>query len=204
MIGWLQGELIEKKPPQLILNVQGVGYLINCSMTTFYHMPDIKQQTSLYIHFVVREDAQELYGFSSTSERDLFRYLIRVNGVGPKLALTILSSVSTSDFIHCVTQNDSASLVKIPGIGKKTAERLVIEMRDKLKDMLSDGSVDLENSTHIQLQREASPMQDALDALVSLGYKNHEAKRAVQNIENNQSLSSEQIIRGALKALTVQ
>src|SRR5580700_5495650 len=134
MIGQIRGTILEKQPPQLIIDVQGVGYEIDAPMSTFYQLPDAGKQVSLFTHLIVREDAHHLYGFFTRDERLLFKTLLKVNGVGPRLALTILSSASTHEFIRCVLNNDTASLVRLPGIGKKTAERLVIEMRDKLKD----------------------------------------------------------------------
>jgi Holliday junction DNA helicase RuvA len=124
MIGQLRGVILEKKPPQLVLDVNGVGYEIDASMQTFYRLPDVGKEIILYTHFVVREDAQHLYGFFDREERALFRTLLKVNGVGPRLSLTILSSVDASEFARCVVNNDTASLTRVPGIGKKTAERL--------------------------------------------------------------------------------
>ncbi len=134
MIGQVHGILLEKQPPQLVVNVNGLGYEIDAPMSTFYQLPDVGLAVKLFTHFVVREDAQQLYGFYTREERSLFRTLLKVNGVGPRMALTILSSVSPDEFVRCVLDNDTASLVRLPGIGKKTAERLVIEMRDKLSD----------------------------------------------------------------------
>ncbi len=134
MIGQIRGIILEKQPPQLLVDVHGVGYEIDAPMSTFYQLPDVGQEVSLFTHFVVREDAHHLYGFYTRDERHLFRTLLKVNGVGPRLALTILSSTAPDEFVRCVLNNDTASLVRLPGIGKKTAERLVIEMRDKLSD----------------------------------------------------------------------
>src|SRR5688572_2521067 len=132
MIGQLHGIILEKQPPQLLLDVQGVGYEIDAPMSTFYKLPEIGKEITLLTHFVVREDAHHLYGFYSQEERLLFRTLLKVNGVGPRLSLTILSSIDPDEFARCVVSNDTASLVRVPGVGKKTAERLIIEMRDKL------------------------------------------------------------------------
>ncbi len=134
MIGKIRGIILEKQPPQLIVDVHGIGYEIDAPMSTFYQLPEVGQEVNLFTHFVVREDAQHLYGFYTRDERLLFRTLLKVNGVGPRMALTVLSSVSPEEFVRCVLNNDTASLVRLPGIGKKTAERLVIEMRDKLSD----------------------------------------------------------------------
>lgn len=185
MIGRLRGILLEKQPPHLLIDVNGVGYEIQASMTTFYQLPEINQTVNLYTHFVVREDAQLLFGFYTQQERVLFRALLKVNGVGPKLALTILSGVSPEEFTRCVNNNDSASLVRLPGVGKKTAERLIIEMRDQNFDFV------------ITTQ---SSEQDAVNALIALGYKPHEATRALQGIEIAQQ-SSEELIRFALKRI---
>ncbi len=202
MIGRLQGRLLEKKAPELLVDVQGVGYEVNAPMTTFYVLPEIGNEVVLHIHFVVREDAQLLYGFATRAERTLFRYLIRVNGVGAKLALTILSGISSDDFVRCVQEEDSTTLVRLPGIGKKTAERLIIEMRDRLKDW--DQSVaGASNSAGQVVQTvavvEQSSVADAVSALIALGYKPQEASRMVRSIET-QGLPSEDIIRFALQA----
>ncbi|HEB63057.1 MAG TPA: Holliday junction branch migration protein RuvA [Gammaproteobacteria bacterium] len=202
MIGRLQGRLLEKKAPELLVDVQGVGYEVNAPMTTFYVLPEIGNEVVLHIHFVVREDAQLLYGFATRAERTLFRHLIRVNGVGAKLALTILSGISSDDFVRCVQEEDSTTLVRLPGIGKKTAERLIIEMRDRLKDW--DQSVaGVSNSAGQVVQTvavvEQSSVADAVSALIALGYKPQEASRMVRSIET-QGLPSEDIIRFALQA----
>jgi len=135
MIGMLRGTIVEKLPPDIILDVGGVGYEIQLPMTSFYQLPEVDHDVTLYTHFVVREDAQLLFGFSERQERTLFRVLIRANGVGPKLACTILSGMSANQFIHAVMNEDISALVKMPGVGKKTAERLVVELKDKLKEL---------------------------------------------------------------------
>ena len=134
MIGRIHGILLEKQAPLLLVDVQGLGYEIQAPMSTIYQLPAIGQAVTLHIHMVVREDAQLLYGFVELRERALFKTLIKVSGVGPKLALTLLSGMETDDFVRCVHDNDIASLVRLPGVGKKTAERLLVEMRDRLKD----------------------------------------------------------------------
>ena len=208
MIGRLQGTLLEKKPPVLLLDVGGVGYEVNASMQTFYLLPPEGQTTTLHIHMVVREDAQQLYGFLEKRERTLFCSLIKVNGVGPKLALTILSGIEPSAFVQCVLSNDTASLVRLPGVGKKTAERLVIEMRDKLADW-HDGNDDLTARAGAALLGAGTqavlasslghPAQhDAVSALIALGYKPAEATRLVAKVFTD-DLSSEELIRLALK-----
>ncbi len=193
MIGRLTGQLLLKKPPMLLIDVQGVGYEVFAPMSTFYHLDDDTQVT-LITHFVVREDQQTLYGFSTEKERELFRTLIKVSGVGPKLALTILSGIEADQFVHVVNQNDIASLVKIPGIGKKTAERLLVEMRDKLSDWaISSVAASSDNGSQVS--------QDAISALISLGYKNHDAKRAVEAVYQA-GQPSEQVIRLALQQMS--
>jgi Holliday junction DNA helicase RuvA len=201
MIGLLRGIILEKQPPQLLLNVGGVGYEIDAPMSTFYHLPDIGQEVALHTHLVVREDAHLLYGFYSRDERSLFRTLLKVNGVGPRLALTILSSMDTNEFIRCVINNDAESLVRLPGVGKKTAERLIIEMRDKV----SQGQT-LASLPHTNINQNNNPrnqfIQDAVSALIALGYKPQEASRMVSRVDDG-VMTSEEIIRGALKERVV-
>jgi len=200
MIGRIQGKILEKQPPQLLIDVQGVGYEIDAPMSTFYQLPGLGESVTLHTHLVVREDAQLLYGFASHSERSLFRTLIKINGVGAKLALTILSGMNASEFITCIQDNDAVSLVRLPGVGKKTAERLIIELRDKLKDQLpvmsnSQGRVE----SGLQDISSSSPVADAVSALIALGYKAGEASRMVRAIETV-DLDAEEIIRLSLQA----
>jgi holliday junction DNA helicase RuvA len=199
MIGRIHGTIIEKQPPQLLVDVQGVGYEIDSPMSTFYQLPNTGETVTLHTHMVVREDAQLLYGFASLAERSLFRILIKISGVGPKLALTILSGMNASEFIHCVQDNDAAALVRLPGVGKKTAERLIIELRDKLKD--HDGVVvgSSVSSSSVSAPASNSPLADAVSALVALGYKAPEASRMVRGVET-QDLDTEEIIRLSLQA----
>ncbi len=201
MIGQLRGIILQKQPPQLLLDVNGIGYEIDAPMSTFYRLPDIGQEITLMTHFVVREDAHHLYGFLSHEERLLFRTLLKVNGVGPRLALTILSSINPDEFVQCVIHQDTASLVRLPGVGKKTAERLIIEMRDKLAAWQQTSPAEL---TLISPSPERGArnqiVQDAVSALISLGYKPQEASRAVSKVDDG-SLSSEEIIRKALKEM---
>ena len=198
MIGRLCGKIIAKQPPELIIDVGGVGYEVYAPMSTFYQLPEQSDDIRLFTHLVVREDAQLLYGFYSEQERGLFRALIRVSGVGPKLALTILSGMDTDTFVQCIHQNDSASLTSIPGIGKKTAERLLIETRDSLKKWQTNVAANASN-TIAPAQR---IQQDAIDALTALGYKPHDAQRAIKQIYQS-DYSSEQLIRLALKQMMV-
>ena len=195
MIGRLTGELIEKQPPFVMIDVSGVGYEVEVPMTTFYQLPEIGGRVVLQIHMVVREDAQLLFGFWTQQERTLFRTLIKVNGVGAKLALGILSSISSDEFARSVLDNDCATLVKLPGIGKKTAERLIIEMRDRLADwQLSDGTTPSTIKTKVN-----DAHNDAVSALISLGYRPQEASRLVGLIDDTEQLDSEALIRAALK-----
>lgn len=202
MIGQLRGIILEKQPPQLLLDVHGVAYEIDAPMSTFYRLPDIGQEVILLTHLVIREDAHHLYGFYAREERALFRTLLKVNGVGPRLGLTILSSIEPNEFVRCIVNNDTANLVRLPGVGKKTAERLIIEMRDKLTDWQSSlptASAEL-NQTAKKSGARNHIIQDAISALVSLGYKPTEASRAVAKVDEN-NLSSEEIIRQALREM---
>jgi holliday junction DNA helicase RuvA len=193
VIGRLQGVLLEKRPPSLLLDVRGVGYEVQVPLSTFYALPGEGAEVTLLTHLVVRDDAHILYGFASAAERSLFRHLIRVNGVGAKLALAILSGVSADAFVRCVRQNDAATLTRLPGIGKKTAERLVMEMRDRL----NGEGWEFPATTGAATPADAA-MQDAVSALVALGYKSQEATRMAEAVEGP-DLTSEQIIRLALQ-----
>lgn len=199
MIGLIRGIILDKQPPVLMIDVQGVGYEIDAPMSTFYQLPDIGSEVKLFTHFVVREDAHHLYGFYTLNERHLFRTLLKVNGVGPRLALTILSSITPEEFARCVLTNDTASLVNLPGIGKKTAERLIIEMRDKLADWQHVASAPQASKAPSEAGRH-SIIQDAISALLSLGYKQQEANRAITKIDDG-AANSEELIRMALRAL---
>lgn len=196
MIGRIHGTIIEKQPPQLLVDVQGVGYEIAAPMSTFYQLPNLGEAVTLHTHMVVREDAQLLYGFASLSERGLFRTLIKINGVGPKLALTILSGMNTNEFIMCVQDNDAAALVRLPGVGKKTAERLIVELRDKLKNQDVDSSASVDS---VATPASNSPVADAVSALIALGYKAPDASKMVRVVETK-DCSTEDIIRMSLQA----
>lgn len=198
MIGRLRGELVSKQAPQLMLDVQGVGYELEAPLTTFFVLPALGQQVTLYTHLVVREDAHLLFGFASESERAAFRSLIKINGVGAKLALTILSGMSLDELVRCIRDSDTATLVKLPGVGKKTAERLLVEMRDRLKD-LPIALAPAKPGQSALLARGSSQEEDAISALMALGYKAPEASRMVRSVEI-EDMSSEQIIRAALQA----
>ncbi len=196
MIGLLRGRLLDKQPPTLLIDVQGVGYEVDAPMTTFYDLPPIGSEVTLHTHLVVREDAHTLYGFVRLSDRALFRQLLRVNGVGARLALGILSSMDAGRFAACVQAGDSQALVRLPGIGKKTAERLIIELRDRLS--ADSGAVTVHGGAPGTSL--ATPVEDAVSALVGLGYKPQEASRMVRTV-NAKELSSEEIIRQALQSV---
>ncbi len=204
MIGRIAGELIEKQPPFILVDVKGVGYEIEASASTLACLPAIGERIILHTHLIVREDAQLLCGFITEQERQLFRHLIKVNSVGAKLALAILSGMSTENFVRSVYDKDTAALTRLPGVGKKTAERLIIEMRDRLKDMnmaaaaTSLPGVHPGNEKNAKSIRSASAMHDAISGLVSLGYKPQEASRLLQHVETS-GQSSEAIIKSALK-----
>jgi Holliday junction DNA helicase RuvA len=197
MIGFLRGKLVLKAPPVLVLDVQGVGYEVEAPMTTFYDLPALGAEIKLHTHLVVREDAHILFGFSTEADRLMFRTLIKVNGVGPKLALTILSGQSAEEFHRCIHNNDTQALVRLPGVGKKTAERLIIEMRDRLPGLdqpVAAGS----DQAGLNVQAVNNPRQEAISALCALGYKPQDASRMVQNI-GAENMSCEAIIRLALQ-----
>ncbi len=199
MIGFLHGVLRDKQPPALLIEVQGVGYEVQAPMTTFYDLPAVGDAVRLYTHLAVREDAHTLYGFSKLSDRTLFRTLIKVNGVGAKMALTILSGMEASLFAACVQAGDTASLVKLPGVGKKTAERLVVEMRDRLADWdISGASVPVGGKAPVA--DVLNPVEEAVSALVALGYRPVDASRMVRAVES-EDLSTEEIIRAALQSM---
>jgi len=198
MIGRLKGTLLEKDPPHLLLDVNGVGYEVEAPMSTFYQLPAVGQSVTLHTHLIVREDAQLLCGFATSAERRLFRQLIKVNSVGARLALGILSGMSAADFIRCVQERDTASLTRLPGVGKKTAERLLIEMRDRLADLGGEEFAVAPGDSEA-LPPADNAARDALSALVALGYKPQEASRLLQNVDTR-GLESEAIIKAALKA----
>ena len=190
MIGRLNGTLADKNPPQLLVDCNGVGYEVDVPMSTFYNLPSVGEKVSLLTHFVVREDAQILYGFGSASERHAFRQLIKISGVGPRTALSVLSGMSVADIAQAVTAQDAGRLVKVPGIGKKTAERLLLELKDKLA--LAPGSVGITAA--------GAASGDALNALLSLGYNDREARAALAKLEPG--LAVQDAIRQALRVLS--
>ncbi len=194
MISSLRGKVIEKAPPILVVDVQGVGYEVFASMTTFSKLPELGQEVFLQTHLVVREDAQVLYGFYSSVERQLFRQLIKVNGVGPKMALALLSGMDVATFVQTIELGDVQNLVRIPGVGKKTAERLIIELRDKF----TESGMAVVSSDIISTQAGPMPKQEAISALVSLGFKPQEASKRIGSIYE-EGLTSELLIRKALQ-----
>ncbi len=195
MIGRLRGTLIAKRPPVLLIDVQGVGYEVEAPMSTIYELGETGTDVIVHTHLSVREDAQQLFGFASMAERDLFRVLIRINGVGGKLALAILSTIPPADFTRVVEEGDVTALTRVPGIGKKTAERLVVEMRGRTDALIASGRSD-GRSLEVKPQGAHS---EATDALVALGYKPAEAGRMVQKVAEA-GMDSEAIIRAALRS----
>lgn len=197
MIGYLKGTLLDKRPPTLVLDVHGVGYELDAPMTTFYDLPPAGENVTVYTHMVVREDAQLLFAFSDLSQRDVFRSLLKVSGVGPRVALAILSTLSTRDFFDAVADNDVSRLTRVPGIGRKTAERLIVEMRDRVLKQIEERG---DNIAIPAAERRDNPVEDAVGALMALGYKPMEASRAIRDIDS-EGLSSEDLIRQALRQL---
>lgn len=195
MIGRLQGKVLSKQAPDLLLDVQGVGYELLVPLNTFFEIPDVGELVTLHTHFVVREDAQQLYGFSQLEERLLFRHLIKVNGVGPKMALAILSGMSVKEFSRCVQKDEVLTLVKIPGVGKKTAERLLIEMRDKINKITDTSAEANEEPLTQDISLEAE------SALIALGYKPQDAAKMVNRVAGEHITNAEQLIRAALKSM---
>lgn len=201
MISQLRGILREKQPPEVVLDVAGVGYELSCPMTTFYALPEIGREVLLYTHLAIREDAHILFGFAAKADRSLFRELIKVNGIGPKLALAILSGMEIADFVRRVHEGEVSALTKIPGVGKKTAERLVVEMKDKLQGWeFFAGKPQAMNLPAVVAPAMDEPVQEAVAALVALGYKPQDASKAIAKIEQP-DMKSEALIRAALKAM---
>lgn len=193
MIGSLIGLIKEKTPSAILLEVNGIGYEVAVPLSTSFQLPNVGESAYLLTHLVVREDQHSLYGFATDEERKLFRALIKISGVGAKLAITILSGTNVNGFIQSVVNEDIDALVHLPGIGKKTAERLIVEMKDKVSEISSD-----ENS--LSQNNENSAVAEAINALVNLGYKNKDAKTILDKIES-EGLTVEELIRQALKSL---
>ncbi len=200
MIGRLRGTLAEKQPPHLLLDVNGVGYELEVPMTTLYRLPAQGETVTLHTHLVVREDAHLLYGFYEKRDRELFRELIRLNGVGPKLALALMSGLEVDELVRCVQAQDTAALTKVPGVGKKTAERLLVELKDRFKAWESIPAIAPLVVEPQLAQAVSSAENDAVSALISLGYKPQEASRAVASIKED-GMSSEDLIRRALRGM---
>ena len=200
MIAWMHGVLREKHPPLLLVDVGGVGYEMEAPMTTFYDLPATGEPVTLHLHHVVRDDAQNLYAFARRAERDLFRQLLRVSGVGAKLGLAILSGMDAGRFSRCVLEGDGASLSRLPGIGRKTAERLIMEMRDRIEtESTSVTAVGAETGAAPAAQRD-DPVAEAVRALIALGLKPPEASRRVHAVGPD-GLACEEIVRRALQSM---
>lgn len=197
MIGWLSGQVMDKhQPGKLVIDVNGVGYDVETSLQTFFQLESQHGTIGLHIHTVVREDALLLFGFLDKQERALFRALIKVNGVGPKMAMAILSSTTPAEFIQCINQQNTLFLTKLPGIGKKTAERLVIEMKDNMKQFSQMVTI----NTSQKLEINMSEQDEAISALEALGYKQQEAAKVINKIDDGNK-TCEQLIRQALQLL---
>lgn len=194
MIGLLRGNLLHKQAPDLLLDVGGVGYELLASMTTFFDLPEINNEVTLYTHLIVREDAHTLYAFSSVKERALFRVLLKVNGVGPKMALAIVSGMTAEEFAQRIHANDVTGLTKLPGVGKKTAERLIIEMRDRLPKPSDQTELGISSPNTVRNFED-----EAVEALIALGYKPTQASQMVSK-HTSADLTVEEVIRKALKA----
>ena len=200
MIGRLRGEIVHKQPPWLLLDVNGVGYELEAPMSTFYDLPAVGEQVTLVTHLAVREDAHTLYGFLREADRALFRDLLKVTGVGARMALAILSGMDARRFAQCVEQEDHAALIRLPGIGRKTAERLVIEMRDRVAG-LAGGPAPSGGATAGSPRAATSaadPLNDAIEALIALGYRPPDANRMARAVAEG-AKTSEEIIRAALR-----
>ena len=189
MIGRLSGVLLEKNPPQVLVDVHGVGYEVDVPMSTFYNLPANGERVTLLMHFVVREDGQFLYGFASEEERFAFRQLIKISGVGARMALAVLSGLSVSDLAQTIARQEAGRLVKVPGIGKKTAERLLLELKGKLAEALPSSAPAADDSQH-----------DILNALLALGYNDREAAVAMKSL--SAGVSTSEGIRQALRLLS--
>ncbi len=204
MIGRIRGTLIEKSPGQALVECSGLGYEVDIPYTTFFHLPDAGTEVTLHTHFAVREDAQSLFGFASRLDRDLFRLLIKVNGVGPRLAVGILSGLDAQQFIRCVEARDANALVKLPGVGKKTAERLLIEMTDRIGQLEGQFTPMSSETTGDGVGTAEAPMaahdprDEAEAALIALGYKPQEATKAINKV-GEKGMASKELIRLALR-----
>jgi Holliday junction DNA helicase RuvA len=196
MIGRLKGIIVDKNAPQIIIDINGLGYEVETPLSTFCRLR-LGETEVLWTHLVVREDAQLLYGFSEKEERALFRLLLKVSGIGPKVALALLSGMETNAFLRCIESEDISTLTKIPGVGKKTAERLMIELRDRIKELMPHSATPSERLT---LTSPLSPVAEAEQALMALGYKPLEAQKAVALVKSQHD-DTAGLIRAALKAM---
>ncbi|MSR13732.1 MAG: Holliday junction branch migration protein RuvA [Gammaproteobacteria bacterium] len=197
MIGRIRGILLEKRPPRVLVDCQGVGYEIEASMTTLWALPEINHEVTLHTQLIVREDAHLLFGFATVAERQMFQSLLKVNGVGAKMALGILSGIQADEFVVCIQRGDTARLTGLPGIGKKTAERLIVEMRDRVADWAGlDGGI----STSPKVGVEPDAVADAVSGLIALGYKPHEASKLIHTLDATDK-TSEALIREALRGI---
>ncbi len=196
MIAQLIGIIVEKQSDSLLIDVSGVGYEVMISLTSFFDTPEIGAQIKLLTHFIVREDAQLLYGFTTHEERNLFRHLIKVNGIGPKLGLAILSGMTAAEFAQCVRKNDLKSLVALPGVGKKTAERIIIEIKDKLISLTNSEILEKSSSESVS---SSAILREAEVALIALGYRPQEASKMISGIADSGFTTTEDLIKGALK-----
>ena len=201
MISYLVGQLVEKSTPWLVIEVNGVGYDVQASLNTFTDLPALGAEIKLLTHFVVREDAQLLYGFADQSERQLFRTLIKINGVGAKLAFAILSGMDAAAFSHCIIASDVASLTRLPGVGKKTAERLIVEMKDRLQEWHVDLPAEQIGGAGSTSSSQSMILAEAETALIALGYKPVEASKSLAKLDFSEIDSSEAAIRAALKTM---
>ncbi|MGB0712892.1 MAG: Holliday junction branch migration protein RuvA [Gammaproteobacteria bacterium] len=199
MIGFLRGRLVDKHPPTLVMDVNGVGYEVEAPMSTFYQLPLDAAEIRLFTHLVVRDDAHILFGFWTRDEREMFRALIRINGVGAKMALAILSGMSAAEFASCVSNGDATALTRLPGIGKKTAERLIVEMRDRLPEAISEAAIGAGPAPGVAPMDVGDAVSDAVNALVALGYKPADASKMVRALDT-EDMSVEDIIKSALSA----
>jgi len=199
MIGLLRGRVLYKQPPFLLLDVNGVGYEIEAPMSTFYQLPPGDEVVTLHTHLAIRDDAHVLYGFAAESDRALFRTLLKVSGVGGKMALAILSGMSAEEFSLAVQSGDTASLTRLPGVGKKTAERLIVEMRDRLDKLdITVAGTGLPSGAGAGAPKPHTPLDDALSALEALGYRPADALRMTKAVDCD-GLGTEEIIRAALQ-----
>ncbi len=196
MIGSLRGRLVQKQPPAVLIDVQGVGYEVEAPMSTIFALPAVGEEVYLQTHLIARDDQQALYGFSTAAERQLFRDLLKVNRVGAKLALAILSGISVADFVACVQTEDKARLAKLPGLGRKTAERLILDLRDRYAQTDAGISASMGSSGVAS----ATPQTEAFNALVSLGYKPPEARRMLDGVDAEDEVTTEELLRKVLRS----